>query len=295
MQEYQAQQEISLIGNKRAGSARQSGRIEQCFEILRSRGAKVELLTTEHREHATELAAAAGGRLVVAGGGDGTVNEVINGLSKDATLGIIPLGTANVLARELGLPLNIEEACERILSGNRSLIDLGVAADESGNERRFACMAGMGFDAHVVNEVTPRLKRYLRMLAFPLIALKVYFEGDLPEIQVVHGDITYVAQFAIAANGHFYGGDFRVSEAASLTNSELEVVLVERVGLLLRADILARILVKSPLDRAVRSFPTREIQARSPGAQVPVQLDGESWGRLPMTFRIDPGAIEVIR
>ncbi len=138
----------------------------------------------------------AGDRLVIAAGGDGTVS-------------ILPLGTANVLARELGLPLKPADACERILAGTGSRMDVGVATDEDGTERRFACMAGIGFDANVVREVTPRFKRYLRSLAFPLVALKVYFRGDLPKLYVIEGDTTHVAQLAIVANGHYYGGTSR--------------------------------------------------------------------------------------
>ena len=72
-------------------------------------------------------------------------------------------------------------------------------------------------------------------------------------------------------------------------------MLIEKVGRLLRGDILARILAKRPLDRAAKSFPAQDIQAKSPGARVPVQIDGEVWGCLPMTFRIEPAAIRVIR
>jgi YegS/Rv2252/BmrU family lipid kinase len=237
----------------------------------------------------------AGDRLVIAAGGDGTVNEVVNGLSKDATLGILPLGTANVLARELGLPLKPEDACERILTGTGSRMDVGVATDEEGKERRFTCMAGIGFDASVVREVTPRFKRYLRSLAFPLVALKVYFRGDLPKLHLVNGDTTHVAQLAIVANGHYYGGDFKVAKDASLTSGKLEVVLIEKVGRILRADILASVLAKKPLDRDAKSFPAQEIRAESPDKRVPVQIDGEPWGRLPMSFRIESAAIRVIR
>ncbi len=72
-------------------------------------------------------------------------------------------------------------------------------------------------------------------------------------------------------------------------------MLIEKVGRLLRADILARILAKRPLDRATKSFPAQDIRAKSAGAGVPVQLDGEAWGHLPMSFRIEPAAIRVIR
>jgi diacylglycerol kinase family enzyme len=172
---------------------------------------------------------------------------------------------------------------------------VGVAVDRKDKERRFTCMAGMGFDAHVVNEVTPRLKRYLKVLAFPLAAFKVYLEGDLPPLHVMHGEDTYVTQFAIVANGQYYGGDFRVAEDAALATGKLEVVLVDRVVHLLRPDLLTRILARRPLDRSMRSFTARELRATSPGAHVPVQLDGEVWGRLPMSFRIEPGALKVVR
>ena len=287
--------EAVIIGNPNSGSAGDEGYLERFADTLRAGGLEVEILNTERPDHATELAAAAGDRLVIAAGGDGTVNEVVNGLSKGATLGILPLETANVLARELGLPLKPEDACERILTGTRSRMDVGVATDGEGTERRFACMAGIGFDANVVREVSPRLKRYLKTLAFPLTALKVYLEDNLPKLHVIDGDTTHVAQLAIVANGHYYGGDFKVAEDASLTSGKLEVVLIEKVGRLLRADILARILAKSPLDRATKSFPAQDIRAKSAGTRVPVQLDGEVWGHLPMTFRIEPAAIRVIR
>jgi diacylglycerol kinase (ATP) len=287
--------EAIIIGNPKAGRARREGLLKRYAEILSSGGLRVEVWPTERPQHATELASLAGVRLVIAAGGDGTINEVVNGLEREATLGILPLGTANVLARELGLPLKAEAACDRILTGKESRIDVGVATDREGVERRFTCMAGMGFDAHVVNEVTPRLKQYLKTLAFALTAFKVYLDGDLPTLHVVHGDTTYVTQFAIVANGRYYGGDFQTAEAASLTTGKLEVVLVDRVSRLLRPDVLARILAKRPLDRSMRSLTARELRARSPGARVPMQLDGEAWGRLPMSFRIEPAALKVVR
>jgi YegS/Rv2252/BmrU family lipid kinase len=285
-----------IIGNPNSGRAGDRNLLTDLAGILGERGMEVEVLNTERPNHATELAAMAGDRLVVAAGGDGTVNEVLNGLTPGATLGVIPLGTANVLARELGMPLDPGRACARIRDGQTTRIDLGIATDAEGTERRFACMAGMGFDAQVIGEVDPRLKRYLKIVAFPLTALKVFFESDQrPKIQVVHGDTIYVTEFAIVANGHHYGGDFKVSEEASLTTGSFEVVMVDRLSKLLRADVLTRILTRQPLDRSMRSFSTRELHARAPGAEVPVQLDGEVWGKLPMSFRIEPKGLQVVR
>jgi diacylglycerol kinase (ATP) len=284
-----------IIGNPNSGRAGDEGYLERFAKILRFAGLSVEVLNTEHPNHATELATLAGDRLVVAAGGDGTVNEVLNGLSLGAKLGILPLGTANVLARELGLPLDAEGACRRIVDGEVSQVDFGVATDESGVERRFACMAGIGFDAQVVGTVTPRLKRFLRGLAFPLTAFRVLFGNRFPTVELVDGDEVHVARFAIVANGHYYGGDYRVSGPGLLTSGQLETVLVDRVSTLLRPDVFAGIMARRPLNRAMKSFTSTEVSARAPGAQVPVQLDGELWGELPMSFRIEPGALNVMR
>jgi diacylglycerol kinase (ATP) len=286
-----------IIGNPNSGRAGSRDYLERCAKILRSGGLEVDVLNTECPDHATELASSTEAPLVIAAGGDGTINEVINGLDKKATLGILPLGTANVLARELGLPLNVQGACERILRGERARIDLGVATNGEGVERRFACMAGMGFDAHVVRAVTPRLKRYLRGLAFALMAFKVLAEGDFPWIHVIHGDTTHVTRFAIVANAHHYGGDLRAaSDPDLLASGELEVILVGRVSVLLRPDIFASVLARRPLDRAMRSVRARELRAcATEEAEVPVQLDGEVWGSLPMSFRVEPQALQVSR
>lgn len=284
-----------IIGNPHSGRASDENRLERYADILRSGGMTIKVLNTEYPDHATELATAAGDQLVIAAGGDGTINEVVNGLHKEATLGILPLGTANVLARELGLPLKPEKACHRILEGNHSRIDLGVAINRQGEERRFTFVAGIGFDANVIYTVTPRLKRYLKALAFILTAFRVYVDEEFPAIHVHHGDTIYVTQFVILANGRRYGGDFQVSSEGSLTSGELEAILVERISALIRPDILGRILARQPLNSSMRSIGAQELKARSPGTEVPVQIDGELWGRLPMSFRIEPEALKVVR
>ncbi|MDQ3361608.1 MAG: hypothetical protein M3534_08100 [Actinomycetota bacterium] len=283
-----------IIGNPNSGRAGDRDFLEHHAEALRSGGLLVEVHNTEYPNHATELAAGAGERLVVAAGGDGTVNEIINGLSPEATLGILPLGTANVLARELGLPLDVEGACRRIMEGSETRVDLGVATDVSGNERRFACMAGVGFDAKVVGEVTPRQKRYLRGLAFQVTAFRVLFGNRFPPVRISAGDDVHVARFAIVANGHYYGGDYKVTGPGLLTSGELETVLVERVGSLLRPDVFWSIIFRRPLNRTMESFKATAVHADSEGDHVPIQIDGELWGELPMTFHVEPAALKVV-
>jgi diacylglycerol kinase family enzyme len=262
-----------VIGNPNSGRAGDRGFLERHAEVLRSGGIPARVLNTEYPNHATELAAGAGDRLVVAAGGE---------------------GTANVLARELGLPLDAGEACRRIVAGSPTRIDLGVARDEDGAERCFACMAGVGFDAKVVGEVTPRQKRYLRRLAFQVVAFKVLFRDRFPQVRITAGKDVRTARFAIVANGHYYGGDYRVTGPGLLTSGKLETVLVERVGSLLRPDVFWGIIFRRPLNRAMESFEATEVRAESSGTRVPVQIDGELWGELPMAFRVEPGALQVV-
>jgi diacylglycerol kinase (ATP) len=147
----------------------------------------------------------------------------------------------------------------------------------------------------VISEVTPRLKRYLRRLAFQLTAFKVLFGNRFPTLEILLGEEIHTARFAIIANGQYYGGDYRVSGPGLLTSGEFETILVERLSDLLRPDVFAGIMTRRPLNRTMTSFTSTEVRARAPGAEVPVQLDGELWGGLPMSFHIEPGALNVVR
>lgn len=283
-----------IIGNPAAGRSGNEQRMERCAKILRSAGYEAEIWPTEYPAHATELATLAGDDLVVAAGGDGTINEVINGLSTDATLGILPLGTANVLAREIGLPLNLDAASEKIATGAEFRMDLGIATDGAGVERRFACMAGLGFDANVVKAVTPTMKRSLGTFAFALTAFRVYFEGNLPGMEIFRDGVSHDVQFAIVANARHYGGEFQVSDG-NVRSGEFSLIMVPRVGALIRPDRLGRILARRPLSSFMPCFDEEEISARPKEGKVSVQLDGEAWGQLPMSFRIAHESLRVIR
>ncbi|WP_273888587.1 diacylglycerol/lipid kinase family protein [Rubrobacter naiadicus] len=293
---------VVVIGNPTSGQKGSPALLESCAEHLRRRLGDVELLMTERPGHARELAAAAGDTLVVAAGGDGTVNEVVNGLSPGATLGIIPLGTANVLAQELGIPLDPEAACERISGRRGTVMDLGVATDARGASRLFACMAGIGFDARVVQAVDPALKHRLGKSAFVLTAVRLYLTGHFPpcRLHIEHEDgyekVIEKVRLAVLANVTHYGGPFLVSSRADLMHSgELDLVVVERISSLLRPDILLPFMARTPLDHSIRSFDVTRARASSmDGRSIPVQLDGEPWGTLPMTFGVRPGALRVI-
>lgn len=282
---------MTIIANL---NSRRSHHLPRCVEILRSAGVSVKVNMTAHPNHATELAADEAG-VVVAAGGDGTVNEVVNGLRPEATLGILPLGTANVLARELEIPLVPHRACQRLLFGTSRSIDLGVAVGEHGS-RRFACMAGLGFDAQVVRRVSPGLKRHFGGVAFILAALGVHFRREKPLLQLDNTpkDQPSRTQFAIVANSHFYGGNYRISHKRPLDSGKLSVVVIEKSGRLLRPHILPRVLARRPLTDYLPAFEVAGLSATSCDSPVPVQLDGEPWEDLPLRFEVEPQALRVI-
>ena len=149
-------------------------------------------------------------------------------------------------------------------------------------------MAGIGFDAKVVGTVTPRLKRFLRGLAFSLTAFKVFFGNKFPPLEISHGDEVHVARFAIVANGHYYGGDFKVSGPGLLTSGELETVLVERVSALLRPDVFAGIMARIPLNRSMKSSPPRRSAPGPPARRCPCSSTANSGASCPCPSASNP-------
>jgi YegS/Rv2252/BmrU family lipid kinase len=270
-----------------------AGKIRQAQSCLAEQGAQVELLLTTARGDAARAAAeakAAGFDLIVAAGGDGTLNEVINGLAPSAIpLAFVPLGTTNVFALEADIPFDIAAACRIALSGVPTPICLGAAGDT-----RFLLMAGAGFDAEVVHRVDLQLKRRLGKLAYVVSALKVFFDQPAKPLEVVLEDGELLTGYGvIIGNGRFYGGRFSLTPGASLTEDLLEVCLLQKGGRLHLMHCLMRMLLHRSLAPAgAVLFKTRSLMVR--GGSVSVQLDGDPHGQLPMDFRAVPGELVMI-
>ncbi|PIQ85846.1 MAG: hypothetical protein COV73_05360, partial [Candidatus Omnitrophica bacterium CG11_big_fil_rev_8_21_14_0_20_43_6] len=159
------------------------GYVDIIRESLREGGVEAEIKFTQASGHATQIAyesVQAGHDLIIAVGGDGTINEVINGMvGFNATLGVIPLGTVNIFALQLNLPMDIRQACKVIASGRTCLVDLG-----KGRDRYFACFAGVGFDAYVIKTADSRLKKFLGALAYVFVAIVQVFRYRFQKIMV---------------------------------------------------------------------------------------------------------------
>ena len=250
-------------------------------------------------EALAERAVAQGFRTVVAAGGDGTINEVVNGLAgSDVTLGLLPLGTMNVFAAELGIPSNRHRRCWEIIeAGHIRRIDLARA-----NDHYFVQLAGIGFDAQAVAGVDHAFKKNFGPLSYLISAARVAARRP-PQLVVEpeHGPVRE-GSFVLVGNGRFYGGPFTVFKNASLEDGKLDVVICKNVGHLDMIRYAQNVLFGTHLELPdVEHFQTRRVTVRCAGCaadqeeeKVPFEADGELIGHAPVTFRISPGKLRVL-
>jgi YegS/Rv2252/BmrU family lipid kinase len=249
----------------------------------------VRLEPTKKRGDAEALARGArdseADRLVVAGG-DGTINEALNGLEGPTPpLAIVPLGTANVLAHELGLGRRAASVAAAIAEGRPRDVTLGLV-----NGRRFSMMAGVGFDAHVVRDVDSKLKRAIGKGAYALETLRQLLVFAPRFYDVTIDGAAHRAASVIVCNGHYYGGKFVAAPAARLDAPDFQVVLFGRAGrwaTLRYAAALALGRLSKLQD--VTILPARTVEIAGPTGE-PVQADGDIVAHLPARFEAMPDA-----
>lgn len=270
------------------------------FDLCRlSRGCHLKL--TKGPGNATKKAARAaqsGSPVVIAAGGDGTINEVINGLvGTDTALGILPTGTANVLARELGIPLDLKGAWEVIRAGHTTTVDLVRVDYESATGpavRHLVQLGGIGLDAHIVRNVTHQAKNRWGALSYVIEALKSW-NAPLPEISLeLDGSEKVTGSFVLIGNGRFYGGPFTVFHKASMSDGLLDLCVFQS-----RAPLDLLVYLQAVL-RGVHHKTTgiiyrhaHEVAVTSP-SPVPVEVDGEFVGCLPGLLRVEPAALRIL-
>ena len=264
-----------LIFNPKARSQK-GGRV---LRFLMKHADRFAMYATKHAGEARELAAAFAARgepVVIAAGGDGTLNEVVSGLAGTSTiLGVIPAGTMNVFAREMGIPFDsLERALAVIDSGHIREIDLFEA-----NGSPFVQMAGVGFDARVIEETTWEAKKMLGPLAYLVAAVKVLGEKP-PQMEVVFADGRREQGVAVlAGNGSLYGGQFRLFRNADNHDSMLDVIVYKEAGYKLVLDSLRGIALGGIDLMESTSYVQTEAFTVRADREVPVEVDGEWAGR----------------
>ncbi len=287
---------LFVIYNPIAGRGRQ-GRYRDILKRLEHWAQVTEHRTTgrgDARRLASEAAHAGCYDVVVAAGGDGTINEVANGLlangARPPALGLIPLGTANVLASEIGIGDRPDRAADALLKGRAQPITLGLA-DSADGRRWFMQMAGVGFDARVVAGVSPMLKRWLAKGAYALQMLYCWLRYRRDVYRVTIDGVPYEVGSAVVANGHYYGGTYVCAPGARLGDPTLEVCLFLRSGRLHALRYLFALsrgrLHLHPDFKIVRG---REVLIEGPEGD-PVQGDGDIIGHLPVKISAVPAAL----
>ena len=294
-----AERRAVLILNPNAGRGAGAAREVATFvERLREGGVRVEVKPTEGPDDASRLAEEAvggGAGDVVVRGGDGTVHEAIQGLAgAQARLMVWPAGTANVLARQLGVPPAALEAAEIFLRGKTWRITLGRAtAERTGARRYFFMLAGVGLDASVVRRTRPRLKRRVGEAAFWYSGFGHVVQWEPQEFTVEIDGERLPATYAAVGKAPWYGGGLKLTPRARLDAPAFEVCVINSHSRLRYLRLLTQAMRGGAREGTPGVTFRTAARVRAAG-DAPVQADGELIGELPMTFEIVPEGVEVI-
>lgn len=261
-----------------------SQRAQALTEELSRLAPDASIRLTEGPGAARRLATAAameGFQKVVAAGGDGTVNEVANGLvGTRAALGVLPVGTMNLFAKEHDLPESLAEAWSVVMDGTTREIDVAEA-----NGQHFIQLAGVGFDAQVVKETTWESKCRYGPLSYVMSAAQIAWRRPPRIVAEVNG-VEHTGSFVIIGNGRYYGTRLNVFPKAKPDDGLLDVLIFKHLSYLDIARYVGAALIGQHTQLSdVEYLQTPEIKIRGDEA-VPVELDGDLCGNLPATFRV---------
>jgi len=294
-----------LIVNLTAGGGKPHKHLNTVLKYLKENGLNFKVCTTSHQGEAMELAQNAadnGAELIVSVGGDGTVNEIVNGIMKsknDPPLGIIPLGWANDFIKSTNIPSDIFEACKILIKGKTKKIDIGIINDQI----YFANICGVGFDAEVAqlaNQMKNKhpnlhiLSAFVYVFAtvkkllspFSCHNVKIKFDG-----QEIHSKILFIA----ISNGKFYGGRFKITPEAIIDDGLFEVCTVEEMGRFKYLSIIPKVFKGTHASiKGVNFYRAKEVVIQS-SEPILAQVSGEVIeGQKEFTITLLPKSLKLI-
>ena len=303
-------QDALLIYNPTSGRRRHRrfAEIEQAARILKDAGIRTELASTTSPGEAKGIARLAVNQrrgMVIACGGDGTVNEVVNGMAgSDIPLALLPAGTANILAKELGIPWDIPHAARLIPGGVVKRVAIGVALAPEGKDRPevppegryFLCVGGAGPDGAIVNGVGSELKKHAGVLAYWAEGLRQLFKYDFPLLRVRSNGTEQRASIIVVGRTAHYGGPFKITTGASLFDNSFEFLINSATSrfkylICLPALWMGKLRNMDGIEAWKASEAICEPAGTTP---VYAQVDGEPIGPLPLAFRIWPDALSLV-
>lgn len=291
MHDWSAAGAMLIVFNPAAG-ARRRRRLERALALLPA-AAVAETARPGHAEEIARDAARAGARIIVAAGGDGTVGEVAAGIAgTEAALGLLPMGTANVLAHELGIPLRPEGAAWVLATGRTRCIWPGIARYAGGGTRVFVQMLGAGFDAAVVAGLDLRLKRVMGRAAYVAQAMMHLGRYGFPPVEViVDGAAPLAVAAVVVTKGRFYAGRHLLAPGATPLAPGFRVALMTGgraraalAGAALPLDLL-------PLLPGMKIMRAARVELRG---EAPLQADGDPAGRSPASVEDAPAPVRII-
>jgi diacylglycerol kinase (ATP) len=266
--------------------------------LLDARGITVDSIATTGPGHAGEIARRAvdrGADLILVAGGDGTINEAVNGMVHSGVpLGILPAGTANVLANELGTGKTMERTAAGLADCVPERVAVGLISSES-TQRHFLLMAGVGLDADIVYNLNPRVKEAVGKAAYWIGGFSMVGRR-IPEFTVQADGREYRASFALLSRVRNYGGDLEIAPTISLLDDEFEMVLFEgesSLGFL--KYMLAVVVHQQKTMPGITILRTRQAAFSAPeDRKIHLQVDGEYAGLAPARVEIVPNALTLL-
>jgi YegS/Rv2252/BmrU family lipid kinase len=291
-----------LIFNPSAGMRDEHAGIRRALTVLRERGWRIDVAETARMGDATRLARAAAQEeldAVIAVGGDGTMNEVANGLVDTTTaLGVLPGGTANVWAKEMGLPLgDMVTAARRLADADVRAIDVGEVRGPTIEPRVFVLCSGIGLDALITSDIEPQraMKRRLGALLFWLVGIRDAWSYRGKRAKLIAGDrrLNRRVILALAANAQLYGGIVRIAPTARVDDGLLDFVVFKGTGFWATAWHILRVFFGAHVrDPQVEIYRVPNISVS--GKNLRVHVDAEPLGLAPVEIRVRPRALRVL-
>jgi diacylglycerol kinase (ATP) len=288
----------TIIYNPMAGRAgRRAESVRRMISLLEERGVDAQARATAAPEDGTRLAREAtesAADIVVSYGGDGTLNEVIQGMAASQTaLAVWPGGTANVVARDLRIPFDLPGLAAAIAAGKTNRISLGMAKAGT-TSRYFLMMAGIGLDASIARGVNQKLKRRTGEFAFWVSGIKHFFQWHGEPFRIAVDGNCYESIFALIGNGKGYGGGMLMTPGAKLEEPWFEIYILSPMSNnFAYLPALRACMRGKPEVAGATLIKGRHVEANS-ACEPWVEADGEIIGPLPMTFDIVPDALSVI-
>jgi len=281
-----------VVVNPDAGSAHKRLAIK-VVERLRVRGAEVKVETAAQPDAIFTIASASNDDAILIAGGDGSINQAVRGLRARArprpALGIIPVGTVNVLAQDIGLSRSADALARSFVDGVTTPLHFGEA-----NGRPFVLMASAGVDAEIVRSVDLNLKKKIGRVAYLYSALRTFWRGDFPTIEAVVEGGVVTAKCVVVANSKYYGGRFVLDRDAGALQPGLTLIAIRDLSL---ASLLALVvyLATGRVDRGGRlvKLPVERVVLRA--KHVATQIDGDFLGETPLEICAGADTVDLLR